>query len=150
MTAPDEDPRLEALLREAPTREVEPLTPRDRVVESGVALSLAAIIASLALGVGGPDTSSVWLAVVLGVLHIVTRRVRFSIGSGTASPVLLAVVPMLVLLHPAPALAAGAGVGPPPRRGRHLRRRGPPRPHGPRARGPRVPPRAPPGPRPRR
>src|SRR3954451_12436426 len=111
MTAPDEDPRLEALLRAAPTREVEPLTSRDRVVEGGVALSLAAVVASLALGCAGPDTSSVWLAVILGVLHIVTRRVRFSIGSGTASPVLLAVVPMLVLLHPALALAAIAVSG---------------------------------------
>jgi putative nucleotidyltransferase with HDIG domain len=106
MTTPAEDPRLEALLREAPTREVEPLTKRDRVVELGVALSLVAIIAVLALTANGPRTSSTLLAVILGVLHIVTRRVRFSVGSGTASPVLLAVVPMLVLLHPALALAS--------------------------------------------
>ena len=104
MTAPDEDPRLEALLREAPTREVEALPLRDRVVEGGVALLLVGIVAALALSAGGPSTSSAVLAIVLGALHIVTRRVRFSVGSGTASPVLLAVVPMLVLLHPALAL----------------------------------------------
>jgi putative nucleotidyltransferase with HDIG domain len=104
MTTPDEDPRLEALLREAPTREVEPLSFRDRVVEAGVASSLIAIVAALALFSPGPDTSSPLLAIILGALHIVTRRVRFSTGSGTASPVFLAVVPMLVLLHPALAL----------------------------------------------
>src|SRR3954447_26281936 len=104
MTAPDQDPRLEALLREAPTREAEPLSTRDRIVEFGVATLLVAIVVALATLAPGPDTSSLGLAVVLGGLHVVTRRVRFSIGSGTASPVLLAVVPMLVLLHPALAL----------------------------------------------
>jgi putative nucleotidyltransferase with HDIG domain len=105
MTTPDEDPRLEALLREAPTRELEPLSSRDRVVEGGVALTLVAIVAALGLTSAGTGTSSLLLAAVLGALHIVTRRVRFSIGPGTASPVLLAVVPMLVLLHPGMALA---------------------------------------------
>jgi putative nucleotidyltransferase with HDIG domain len=105
MTIDDEDPRVEALLREAPTREVEPLSRRDRVVEAGLALSLVAVIGGLAVGVSGPSTSTPLMAVVLGALHIVARRVRFSLGSGTASPVLLAVVPMLVLLHPALALA---------------------------------------------
>jgi HD-GYP domain-containing protein (c-di-GMP phosphodiesterase class II) len=105
MTIDDEDPRVEALLREAPAREVEPLSRRDRVVEAGVALALVAMIAALALFVPGPQSSTPVMAVVLGVLHIVARRVRFSIGSGTTSPVLLAVVPMLVLLHPALAVA---------------------------------------------
>jgi HD-GYP domain-containing protein (c-di-GMP phosphodiesterase class II) len=105
MTTPDEDPRVEALLRDASARDAEPLSRRDRVVEGGVALAMSAVIAGLAAWAPAPDTSTALMAVTLGLLHIVARRVRFTIASGTAAPVLLAVVPMLVLLQPALALA---------------------------------------------
>jgi HD-GYP domain-containing protein (c-di-GMP phosphodiesterase class II) len=111
MTTPDQDPRVEALLRDAPSLAAEPLSTRDRIVEGGVALALAAIIAALARWAPAPDTSTPLLAIALGVLHIVARRVRFTIGPGSTSPVLLAVVPMLVLLQPALALAVIAVSG---------------------------------------
>jgi putative nucleotidyltransferase with HDIG domain len=104
MTTPDVDPRVEALLREAPSRAAEPLSARDRVVEAGLTLAFALIVAGFAQWAPHPATSTASLAVALGALHIVAKRVRFTIGPGAATPVLLAVVPMLVLLEPALAL----------------------------------------------
>jgi hypothetical protein len=104
MTTPDADPRVEALLREAPSRAAEPLSARDRVVEAGLTLAFALIVAAFAQWAPHPATSTASLAVALGALHIIAKRVRFTIGPGAATPVLLAVVPMLVLLEPALAL----------------------------------------------
>src|SRR3954471_19710196 len=105
MTTPTDDPRLEAILREGPARRLEPLSRRDRLVETGSALTLVAVIAAMALWLPGPDSSSPWLAVALTALFTGARRVRFTVGSCTTGPWQVAVVPMLLLLHPALAVS---------------------------------------------
>jgi HD-GYP domain-containing protein (c-di-GMP phosphodiesterase class II) len=105
MTSPD-DPRVEALLRAAPIRQAEPLSRRDRLAESGLAMVLLAVIAAFAVWAPAPATSTAVLALLLGGVYAVARRVEFSVGDCTASPTLIAVFPMLVLLHPAVALAS--------------------------------------------
>ena len=104
MTTTD-DPRLEAILREAPTRALEPLSRRDRLVETGSALALVAVIAAMALWLPGPHASSPWLAVALTALFTLARRVGFTVGSCKTGPWQIAVVPMLLLLHPALAVS---------------------------------------------
>src|SRR3954469_1006249 len=101
MTTTDDDPRVEALLREAPVRQAEPLTRRDRVAETGFALALVAVIAVLGVTASAPTSSTVTLAIALGLLQAVARRVLFRMGDCTAGPTLVAVGPMLLLLHPA-------------------------------------------------
>jgi putative nucleotidyltransferase with HDIG domain len=109
---PDDDPRVEELHREAPTRAAEPLTRRDRLAESGIALALVGAMGAMVLMLPAPDTSSLWLAGVLLGVHIAAHRVRFAVGSCYATPTPIAVVPMLLLLHPAlvPALIAASSI----------------------------------------
>src|SRR3954470_2812258 len=104
MTTPDDDPRVEALLREAPTQDAEPLTRRDRLAESVIALALVGVTVAFALTAQAPATSTAGMALALGLLHLLARRVRFSIGVVTATPTLLAAAPMMLLLHPALAI----------------------------------------------
>src|SRR5438045_7506182 len=92
MTTTD-DPRLEAILREAPTRALEPLSRRDRLVETGSALALVAVIAAMALWLPGPHASSPWLAVALTALFTLARRVGFTVGSCKTGPWQIAGVP---------------------------------------------------------
>src|SRR4051794_12645276 len=101
MSSAEHDPRTEQLLREAPTRAVEPLSRRDRLTESGLAVALVAAVVAMALWLPGPDTSSLPLAALLFAVTLVTQRVRFTIGSVTLPPTLLVSPVMLMLLHPA-------------------------------------------------
>ena len=99
-TTPEDDPRVEALLREATSRDAEPLSRRDRLAESGIALALVAVIVCLALWLPGP-AGSPWLAGALLAVQLVAHRIRFAVGSCRAVATQVAVVPMLLLLHPA-------------------------------------------------
>jgi putative nucleotidyltransferase with HDIG domain len=108
----DDDPRFEALLREAPSRDAEPLSRRDRLAESAMAVALLLALAAMAAWLPAPKTSAVGLAIALFAMQVVAHRVRFTVGSCFTAPTQIAVVPMLLLLHPALAvgLIAASGV----------------------------------------
>ena len=112
MTTPDDDPRVEELHREAPVRAAEPLTRRDRLAESAIAVALVATIVVMALRFHGPATSTWWLAGALLGVHVVAHRVRFAVGSCYTAPTPVVVVPMLLLLQPAlvPALIVASSI----------------------------------------
>ena len=86
MTTTDDDPRVEALLREAPTRQAEPLTRRDRLAEAGFALALLAMIAALALWAAAPTPAGVPL-VARPRRAAGDRAARRRSASATAPPV---------------------------------------------------------------
>src|SRR5947208_6001308 len=104
MTAAEDDPRVEALLRAAPVRRAQPLTGRERLIEAAFAGALVAATVAMAAWLPHRHVSPA-VVVVLLVVALVTLRVRFTIGAYSASPIQLATVPTLLLL-PAP-LALG-------------------------------------------
>jgi HD-GYP domain-containing protein (c-di-GMP phosphodiesterase class II) len=112
MATPDDDPRVEALLREAPSRDAQPLTRRDRVAETGIALILLAAVAAMAAWLPGRESSSVVLAGLLLIVATLANRVRFTVGSCVTVPTQIALLPMLLLLDPAmvPLLAVASQV----------------------------------------
>src|SRR3954465_3604765 len=96
MTTPEDDPRVEALLREQETRTAERLSRRDLVVESAGAAVLLAGIAAMVAWLPAPATSSLPLAAALFALQLAATRVRFAVGSCAAVATEVAVVPMLM------------------------------------------------------
>src|SRR4051812_32233239 len=100
MSASHEDPRVEALLREAPLRRARPMRARERGVQSAFAGGLLAAVVAMAVlfpeNGASPLTAGLLLAVAL-----VSLRGRFTIGAHAATPVQLAAVPILLLLPPA-------------------------------------------------
>src|SRR3954451_18719612 len=104
MSSADDDPRVEALLREAPDRLAKPLTRRERLVQGAFAAALLAVAVAMAVAFPREHTD-VLTAGLLLVLALVSVRVRFTIGAYAALGVQLAVVPVLLLLPPATAIA---------------------------------------------
>jgi putative nucleotidyltransferase with HDIG domain len=97
MTAAEDDPRVEALLREAPVRRAQPLAGRARLIEGGFAVSLLGAILAMALVFPHRATSPAVVALLL-VVALASLQVRFTIGAYIAAPVHLATVPILLLL----------------------------------------------------
>jgi putative nucleotidyltransferase with HDIG domain len=107
-TLVEDDPQVEALLREAAPRAVRPLPARERASEAFMGLLLlAACWALLALAPRGPELE-LSRVLVLGAAFVAAHRVRFSIGGGMMAPSQLVLIPMLLLLPAAvvPALVA--------------------------------------------
>ncbi|HEY3019270.1 MAG TPA: HD-GYP domain-containing protein [Solirubrobacteraceae bacterium] len=100
MSMPEDDPRVEALLREATALDSEPLSRRDRLAETAIAAALVAAAVAMDRWLPGPSASPA-LVVALLVLSLVAQRVRFAVGSCLSVGTQVAVVPMLLLLHPA-------------------------------------------------
>jgi putative nucleotidyltransferase with HDIG domain len=95
-----ENPSVEALLRLALPRKLEPLAGRERVSEALFALALLGATAGL-YALGGWWSFPAWLAVGLVALLALAKRIDFRTGSVTAPPTQLVVVPMLLLFPPA-------------------------------------------------
>src|SRR5437867_1507793 len=112
MATPEHDPRIESLVREAPALKARPLDRRDRLAETALAVALVGVIAAMAVTLPGPGTSTPGLLALLLAVQVLAQRVRFTVGPSTTVPTVLAMVPMLLLLHPAavPALVVAAGV----------------------------------------
>ena len=115
MTAVGEsDPLLEELLREGSQRHERPLASRrERVVETGCALTLVAVSVAL-FAVQPHGTAGPLVALTLTLLFAAASRVTFSVGAGSTSPAQLVVVPMLLLLPPGAVpllVAAGYAAG---------------------------------------
>src|SRR4051812_38495686 len=100
MSAAEDDPRVQALLREAPVRRAQPFTRRERVVHGSFAAALLAAVVAMGFAFSDRHASLPAALLLLGIA-ITTFRVRFTIGAYTGSPVQLATVPTLLLLPPA-------------------------------------------------
>ena len=95
-----DDPQVEELLKQVPSRAAERLSRRDRVAEAVMGVALLAACAGIAT-LGGHAAEHVGLRAVGFVLALaVAKRVGFSVGAGHATPTQLVVVPMLLLLPP--------------------------------------------------
>src|SRR5262249_54919837 len=104
MSVAEDDPRVEALVRDAPMRRAQPLAGPERAVQGSFALALvaAAIAIAVAFPRGSVDPRTVLLLLAVAVIG---QKVRFTIGAYWASPVQLVAVPVLLLLPPGPAIA---------------------------------------------
>jgi putative nucleotidyltransferase with HDIG domain len=108
------DPAAEAILQQSRDRRVRALRGREGLVKSA---SVAAFVAATAaLAVFAPPTSMPSLALVAAfvVAYALAQRVEFEVGSGSAVPTQIVLVPMLFALPPALvplAVAAGFVVG---------------------------------------
>jgi HD domain len=100
MRAQESDPRVEALLKQAPPRVAVALGARERAAESAFVAGTVAVL--IALAPLAPSQGSVRPLTVGALLlaYLAAKRVRFSIGAGTAVPTEIALVPMLLLLPP--------------------------------------------------
>jgi HD domain len=92
-------PLIEQLLRQSAPRATAPLERRERRAETSVALALFAAIGVLALLTRAPAPSALQVCLTI-VAYIAARRVRFSVGRGTASPTEPVLVVMLLVLPP--------------------------------------------------
>jgi HD-GYP domain-containing protein (c-di-GMP phosphodiesterase class II) len=104
---------LEGLVAEARERRPQPMPARERAVAAGMAiayLAAAAVVGALVASHDRPLHLGTTVGLVL--LTSLTMRAQFEIGVGVASPVSLAVVPMLFLvpLHLVPLLVPLAQV----------------------------------------
>jgi HD-GYP domain-containing protein (c-di-GMP phosphodiesterase class II) len=104
---------LEGLVAEARERRPQPMPARERAVAAGMAvayLAAAAVVGALVASHDRPLHLATTVGLVL--LTSLTMRAQFEIGAGVASPVSLAVVPMLFLvpLHLVPLLVPLAQV----------------------------------------
>ena len=105
-------PEVEALVEEFDQRAPEPLTRRERLVETAVAVGFVAVALPLALLVPWQAPFHPVEALGLVAAYAVVSRVKFTIGYGYTVPTQLIFVPMLLLL-PAPVvplLVAAASV----------------------------------------
>ena len=102
MTAVENDPTVETLLREAAPRRGLPLAGRERLTEAGFAIALVVAVAAL-VRVGGetPDVRVGGLAILLVVAYAVVNRVTFRVGQGVGAPSQLVFIPMLLLVDAA-------------------------------------------------
>lgn len=104
----------EALLEEARARAALPLAGRDRVVSTVGGIAFAAVALGLAAVLPWSRDLSPLLAVSLLLGYALASRIEFEVGTGSAVPTELVLVPMLLLL-PAPIVpllvAAGYLVG---------------------------------------
>jgi HD-GYP domain-containing protein (c-di-GMP phosphodiesterase class II) len=98
---------LEGLIAEARERRPQPMPRRERRVAVGMAVAYLAATAGVGAAVAPHDRPfHLPTVVALVLLTALTMRAQFEIGSGVASPVTLAIVPMLFLapLHLVPLL----------------------------------------------
>src|SRR3954463_3970033 len=98
---------LEGLVAEARERRPQPMPTRERRVAVGMAVAYLAATAGVGAAVAPHDRPfHLPTVVALVLLTAMTMRAQFEIGSGVASPVTLAIVPMLFLapLHLVPLL----------------------------------------------
>src|SRR3954462_1401820 len=104
---------LEGLIAEARERRPQPMPTRERRVAVGMAVAYLAATGAVGAVVAPHDRPlHLGTVVALVLLTAMTMRAQFEIGSGVASPVTLALVPMLFLapLHLVPLLVPLAQV----------------------------------------
>jgi HD-GYP domain-containing protein (c-di-GMP phosphodiesterase class II) len=104
---------LEGLVAEARARRPQPMPTRERAVAAGMAVAYLAVAAAVGAAVAPGDRPlHLGTVIALVALTALTMRAQFEIGSGVASPVTLAIVPMLFLapLHLVPLLVPLAQV----------------------------------------
>jgi HD-GYP domain-containing protein (c-di-GMP phosphodiesterase class II) len=99
------DPRVETLLKQAGPRAGLPLERRERAGEAFMAASVLAALTALAFLGRAPVHPRPLTIGLLLLAYLVAKRVRFSIGAGTAVPTEAALVPMVLLTSPAIAVA---------------------------------------------
>jgi len=102
MHALENDPNIEALVREGASRESTSLPRRELATE--LATGGAFLLACAALfewSPAGLSAGQAALAAALLALFVAANRVEFTVGSGFAHPSQLAFMPLLVLLPPA-------------------------------------------------
>ena len=104
MTAAEDDPRVEALLRDAPVRRAKPFERRELAVQAGFAGAVVAAVIAMAFAFPdrGPEAS--WTALLLFALAMVVQKIRFTIGAYLLTPVQLVAVPAILLLPPTAAV----------------------------------------------
>jgi HD-GYP domain-containing protein (c-di-GMP phosphodiesterase class II) len=95
-TAPD--PASDELVERSRERQAQPLARRDRVVTWLVGGAFLAVAAPLALLASTAREPSLQVAVLLVLAYAVVSRIQFEVGSGSAVPTQLVLVPMLFLL----------------------------------------------------
>jgi HD-GYP domain-containing protein (c-di-GMP phosphodiesterase class II) len=92
------DPTGDELVERSRERQTQPLAHRDRAVTWLVAGGFLAVAASLALLASSQRVPSVLTAVLLVLAYAAASRIQFEVGSGSAVPTQLVLVPMLFLL----------------------------------------------------
>jgi HD-GYP domain-containing protein (c-di-GMP phosphodiesterase class II) len=92
------DPAADELVERSRERQTQPLARRDRVVTWLVAASFLATAAPLALFTSSAREASTALAILLVLAYAVVSRIQFEVGSGSAVPSQLVLVPMLFVL----------------------------------------------------
>ena len=92
------DAAADELVERSRERQTQPLARRDRVVTWLVAASFLAAAAPLALLTSSSRATSTPVAILLVLAYAIVSRVQFEVGSGSAVPSQLVLVPMLFLL----------------------------------------------------
>jgi HD-GYP domain-containing protein (c-di-GMP phosphodiesterase class II) len=86
------------LVERSRERQTQPLARRDRIVTWLVAASFLAAAAPLALFTSSSRETSTAVAILLVLAYAIVSRVQFEVGSGSAVPSQLVLVPMLFML----------------------------------------------------
>ena len=109
-SATELDPAAEALVEESRSRQLLPFSRRDRLTTWLIGGTFLAVAAPMALTLDSQRSPSVLTVALLTVAYALTSRVEFEVGSGSAVPTQLFLVPMLFLL-PAPAVPLFVAIG---------------------------------------